>query len=116
VPSARSPCTATTSPRRSAASQLEGDGRARPRHEAHALAVTPNPAPEIEGLVLGHDHVRGPVLRGPRETTGQLPVAHVSGERDEPTLEMRDTLGAFHARHVRVQARRWADDSWTRDR
>ena len=40
------------------------------------------------------------------ETTGQLPVADVGRQRDEPALEMRDTLGAVHARHVGVQARR----------
>src|SRR6185295_3996122 len=51
--------------------QLQGDGRARPGHEAHALAVTPNPAPEVEGLVLGHDHVRGPVRAAREKTTGQ---------------------------------------------
>ena len=50
--------------------------------------------------------MRGPARAAREETTGQFPVAHVGGERDEPTLEMRDTLGAFHARHVEVQSRR----------
>ena len=74
-----------TAPKRG--DQLQRDGRARPWHEAHAVTVPAYPTLQLTRLLRCHHHVRRPGRTSGQEAPRQLPIANMSGERNEPAPE-----------------------------
>src|SRR5215470_7898545 len=80
--------------------QLQRHRGTRARDKTHSLAIPPHPALQIPRLIRGDHHVGRP--RGPsrEKPSGQLPITHVSRQRDESPREAGQPLEALHAGDV----------------
>ena len=85
--------------------QLERDGGAAARHEAHAIAVATNPSLELPGLFFGDHNVCSPSRAAGEEAAREIPVAHMRARRDEAAPDPLDALGAHDPLHERGEPR-----------